>query len=131
MIQNKLERFSRRGNMNNKKPQNNQKFYYSTVLVVIALMLLGLFAGNPLLHHLGPGYLTHGVLVFLLSIFLLIYPSYKSQFLRIIIIIVASTSFISSSFYIRIRGLTLYFYALFLPFQFCFLIKDFFIFPYY
>ncbi|WP_026567153.1 sensor histidine kinase [Bacillus sp. UNC41MFS5] len=79
--------------MKNKNTQINQKIYYSIVLVVIALMLLGLFAGNPLLHHLGPGYITHGVLVFFLSICLLIYPFYKSHFLRIIIIVVASTYF--------------------------------------
>lgn len=79
--------------MKNKNTQINQKIYYSTVLVAIALMLLGLFAGNPLLHHLGPGYITHGVLVFFFSICLLIYPLYKSHFLRIIIIVVASTYF--------------------------------------
>ncbi|MEH7417389.1 HAMP domain-containing sensor histidine kinase [Neobacillus drentensis] len=79
--------------MKNKNTPINPKLYYSTVLVVIALMLLGLFAGNPLLHHLGPGYLTHGVLVFFLSICLLIYPLYKSHFFRIIIIVVASTYF--------------------------------------
>ena len=73
--------------------KNNQKLYYSTVLLVIALMLLGLFAGNPLLHHIGPGYITHGVLVFLLSLCLLIYPLHKSHFLRIMIIVVASTYF--------------------------------------
>lgn len=79
--------------MKNKNTQINHKVYYSTMLVVIALMLLGLFAGNPLLHHPGPGYITHGVLVFFLSICLLIYPLYKSHFLRIIMIIVASTYF--------------------------------------
>ncbi|MBM6617388.1 sensor histidine kinase [Bacillus suaedaesalsae] len=71
----------------------NHKLYYSTVLVVITLMLLGLIVDNPLLHHLGVGYITHGVLVFLFSTCLLIYPKYKSHFLRIIIIIVASTYF--------------------------------------
>jgi two-component system, sporulation sensor kinase B len=53
--------------MKNKNTQINLKLYYSTVLVVITLMLLGLFAGNPLLHHPGLGYITHGVLVFLFS----------------------------------------------------------------
>jgi two-component system sporulation sensor kinase B len=56
-------------------------------------MLLGLFAGNPLLHHPGPGYMTHGVLVFFFSSCLLIYPLYKSHFLKIIIIVVASSYF--------------------------------------
>lgn len=79
--------------MKNKNNQINQKLYYSTVLVVIALMLLGLFAGNPLLHDPGPGYITHGILVFIFSSCLLIYPTYKSHFLRIIIIVVASTYF--------------------------------------
>jgi two-component system, sporulation sensor kinase B len=73
--------------------QFNLRLYYGTVLVVIALMLLGLFAGNPLLHHPGPGYITHGVLVFFFSISLLIYPFYTSHFLRIIIIVVASSYF--------------------------------------
>lgn len=79
--------------MKDKSVLINQKVYYLTVLVAIALMLLGLLAGNPLLHHLGPGYITHGVLVFIFSICLLIYPLYKSHFLRIIIIVVASTYF--------------------------------------
>jgi two-component system, sporulation sensor kinase B len=79
--------------MKNENTQINLKLYYSTVLVVIALMLLGLFAGNPLLHHPGPGYTTHGVLVFFFSSCLLIYPLYKSHFLRIIIIVIASSYF--------------------------------------
>jgi two-component system sporulation sensor kinase B len=80
--------------MKNKNTQINQKLYYSTVLVVIALMILGLFVGNPLLQHLGPGFIMHGVLVFLFSICLLIYPLYKSHhFLKIIIIVVVSTYF--------------------------------------
>ncbi|MDF2790148.1 MAG: sensor histidine kinase, partial [Neobacillus sp.] len=79
--------------MKNKNNQINQKLYYSTVLVVIALMLLGLFAGNPLLHDPGPGYITHGILVFFFSSCLLIYPIYMSHFLRIIIIVVASSYF--------------------------------------
>ncbi|WP_144555461.1 HAMP domain-containing sensor histidine kinase [Bacillus sp. X1(2014)] len=79
--------------MKNKNTQINQRLYYSTVVVVIALMLLGLFVGNPLLHHLGPGYIMHGVLVFLCSICLLIYPLYTSHFLRIIMIVIASTYF--------------------------------------
>ena len=79
--------------MKNKNTQINLKLYYGTVLVVIVLMLLGLFAGNPLLHHPGPGYMTHGVLVFFFSSCLLIYPLYKSHFLKIIIIVVASSYF--------------------------------------
>jgi two-component system sporulation sensor kinase B len=93
LIQNKLGLSAEGISMKNKNTQMNQKLYYSTVLVVIALMLLGLFAGNPLLHHLGPGYITHGVLVFFFSMCLLIYPLYKSHFLRIIMIVVASTYF--------------------------------------
>ena len=93
LIQNTLGLSAEGISMKNKNTQMNQKLYYSTVLVVIALMLLGLFAGNPLLHHLGPGYITHGVLVFFFSMCLLIYPLYKSHFLRIIIIVVASTYF--------------------------------------
>jgi two-component system, sporulation sensor kinase B len=79
--------------MKDENTQFNLKLYYGTVLVVIALMLLGLFAGNPLLHHPGPGYITHGVLVFFFSICLLIYPLYTSHFLRIIIIVVAASYF--------------------------------------
>jgi two-component system, sporulation sensor kinase B len=79
--------------MKDENTQINLKLYYGTVLVVIALMLLGLFAGNPLFHHPGPGYMTHGVLVFFFSSCLLFYPLYKSHFLRIIIIVVASSYF--------------------------------------
>lgn len=87
-------KFSAEGvSMKNENTQINLKLYYVTVLVVIALMLLGLFAGNPLFHHPGPGYMTHGVLVFFFSSCLLIYPLYKSHFLRIIIIVVASSYF--------------------------------------
>jgi two-component system, sporulation sensor kinase B len=98
LIQNQLGLSAEGISMKNKNNQINHKSYYGTVLVVIALMLLGLFAGNPLLHHLGPGYITHGVLVFFFSICLLIYPLYKSHFLRIIIIVVASTYFYSIFF---------------------------------
>ena len=93
MIQNKLGLFAEGISMKYKNTQINQKLYYSTVLVVITLMLLGLFAGNPLLHHRGSGYIMHGVLVFFLSICLLIYPFYISHFLRLIIIIAASSYF--------------------------------------
>jgi two-component system, sporulation sensor kinase B len=93
LIQIKLRLLAEGIRMKKKNTQINQKLYYSTVLVVIALMLLGLFAGNPLLHHPGPGYITHGVLVFFFSICLIIYPLYKSHFLRIIIIVVASSYF--------------------------------------
>ncbi|MFP7298306.1 ATP-binding protein [Neobacillus niacini] len=79
--------------MKDENTQINLKLYYGTVSVVIALMLLGLLAGNPLLHHPGLGYITHGVLVFLFSSSLLIYPLYKSHTLRIIIIVTASCYF--------------------------------------
>jgi two-component system sporulation sensor kinase B len=93
LIQIKLWLLAEGVSMKNKNTQINLKLYYGTVLVVIVLMLLGLFAGNPLLHHPGPGYMTHGVLVFFFSSCLLIYPLYKSHFLKIIIIVVASSYF--------------------------------------
>jgi two-component system, sporulation sensor kinase B len=93
LIQNKRGLLAEGISMKNENNQINLKLFYSTVLVVIALMLLGLFAGNPLLHHPGPGFITHGVLVFFFSSCLLIYPNYKSHFLRIMIIIVASSYF--------------------------------------
>jgi two-component system, sporulation sensor kinase B len=93
LIQNKRGLLAEGISMKNENTQINLKLYYSTVLVVISLMLLGLFAGNPLLHHPGPGYITHNVLVFFFSICLLIYPLYKSHFLRLIIIVVASSYF--------------------------------------
>ncbi|MEH7118889.1 HAMP domain-containing sensor histidine kinase [Neobacillus vireti] len=98
--------------MNKKITQNNQKIYYSTVLAVIVFMLLGLFAGNPRFHHLGPGYFTHGVLVLLLSICLLIYPLYKSHFLRVMIIVVASTYFYTLFFLYPNTGSNLIFLCL-------------------
>lgn len=79
--------------MENDYTHINKKLYYGTMLVVIALMLLGLFVGNPLLHHPGPGYITHVILVFLFSICLFLYPKYVSRILRFIIIIVASIYF--------------------------------------
>ncbi|WP_078544829.1 sensor histidine kinase [Litchfieldia alkalitelluris] len=71
----------------------NQKLYYSTVIIVITLMLLGLFVENPLLQDPGIGYITHGVLVFLFSVCLVIYPLYKSYFLRLTMIIVIASYF--------------------------------------
>ncbi|MBM7662558.1 two-component system sporulation sensor kinase B [Bacillus mesophilus] len=84
--------------MENNYTHINQKLYYSTVLVVISLMLLGLFVDNPLLEHPGPGFFTHGALVCLFSMCLIIYPKYKSHFIRILIIVIGSSYFYSIFF---------------------------------
>lgn len=71
----------------------NNKLYYISVATVIFLMLLGLFVSNPLLQNPGLGYSIHFALTFFFSVFLLIYPKYKTQYVRVILIIIASTYF--------------------------------------
>ncbi|WP_238579134.1 sensor histidine kinase [Neobacillus niacini] len=76
----------------------NKKIYYIIVWIVIAIMISGLLIDNPRFGEFGVVYLSHSILVFILSVCLLLYPKNGTDILRLTIIIVASV----------------YFYALFL-----------------
>ena len=76
----------------------NKKLYYITVLIVIAIMIMGLLIDNPRFDELGVGYISHSVLVVILSACLLLYPKYVTHVFRMIIIIVACVYFYSLFF---------------------------------
>ncbi|WP_246943721.1 sensor histidine kinase [Bacillus pinisoli] len=71
----------------------NLKLYYSTVVVGIIIMFIGLFVGNSRSHQFNLGIIVHGVLVVCFTLCLILYPIYKSQLLRIVMMIVATTYF--------------------------------------
>lgn len=71
----------------------NKKLYYITVLIVIAIMIIGLLVDNPHFGGFGLGYISHSILVVILSVCFLLYPKYVTHIFRIIIMIVASLYF--------------------------------------
>ncbi|MGX6444024.1 ATP-binding protein [Neobacillus sp. K501] len=71
----------------------NKKKYYIVILVVLGMMILGLFINNPRFGEWDTGYIIHSILVFLLSIFLVLYARNQADFLRISIIIIAAIYF--------------------------------------
>jgi two-component system, sporulation sensor kinase B len=71
----------------------NIKIYYMVVWIVVLMMISGLFVDNPLFGELGVAYITHSILVFILSVCLLLYPKYETYAMRMSIIIVASVYF--------------------------------------
>jgi two-component system, sporulation sensor kinase B len=71
----------------------NIKIYYTVVWIVVLMMISGLFVDNPLFGELGVAYITHSILVFILSVCLLLYPKYETYAMRMSIIIVASVYF--------------------------------------
>ncbi|MBM7662292.1 two-component system sporulation sensor kinase B [Bacillus mesophilus] len=71
----------------------SKKTYYTVVWIIIAIMISGVFVDNPRIGKLEVGYITHCILVVILSICLLLYPKKSTNFLRITIIIVASIFF--------------------------------------
>lgn len=68
----------------------HKKIYFIIVWVVIAIMVLGLLVDNPYFGGFGIGYITHSILVLILSVCLVLYPRYSNEIFRLIIIIVAS-----------------------------------------
>jgi two-component system, sporulation sensor kinase B len=77
----------------------NIKIYYTVVWIVVLMMISGLFVYNPLFGELGVAYITHSILVFLLSVCLLLYPKYETNAMRMSIIIVASVYFYTLFFF--------------------------------
>jgi two-component system, sporulation sensor kinase B len=71
----------------------NKKIYYFTVLIVIAIMIIGLLMGNPLLGEFSFGYIFHVGLVVILSACLLLYLKFVTHVFRLIIITIASVYF--------------------------------------
>jgi two-component system, sporulation sensor kinase B len=77
----------------------NIKIYYTIVWIVVLMMISGLFVYNPLFGELGVAYITHSILVFILSVCLLLYPKYETNAMRMSIIIVASVYFYTLFFF--------------------------------
>ncbi|MBD8067867.1 sensor histidine kinase [Bacillus sp. PS06] len=71
----------------------NKSYYYKLILAVIFLMVMGLLFINPLLSEHPLGYYLHIVLVLSLATSILLYPRFESQYLRILIILIASAYF--------------------------------------
>jgi two-component system, sporulation sensor kinase B len=77
----------------------NIKIYYLVVWIIVLMMISGLFVDNPLLGTLEIGYVTHCLLVFMLSICLLVYPKKETYTMRVSIIVVASIYFYTLFFF--------------------------------
>lgn len=73
----------------------NKRIYYIVIWTVIAIILAGLFIGNPRLSEFGLSYIFQLLLAFSLSFCLLLYPKMETDSLRIIIIVLASIYFYS------------------------------------
>ncbi|MBS4201186.1 HAMP domain-containing histidine kinase [Bacillus sp. FJAT-49732] len=87
----------------------NKKVYYITMLVLIAIMIMGLFIGNPRMGEHGAGFILHVVLIVILSVCLLLYPRYVTRVFRMIIMIVASVYFYTLFFLYPDTGSTFIF----------------------
>ncbi|MBY0145065.1 HAMP domain-containing sensor histidine kinase [Neobacillus niacini] len=79
--------------MKYKTKHSNEKIYYIVAWIVIAIMVSGLLIDNPRFGEFGVVYIFHSILVFILSLCLLLYPKNGTAFLRLIIIVIASTYF--------------------------------------
>ncbi|MFK2826602.1 HAMP domain-containing sensor histidine kinase [Bacillus sp. B190/17] len=79
--------------MNTLDTHINKKLYYSTVIIVITIMIMGLLIDNPRFGKLEMGFISHSVLVVVLSVCLLLYPKHVTHVCRAIIMIVASVYF--------------------------------------
>lgn len=73
----------------------HKKHYYRIVSFIIVLMVAGLVIDNPV----TSGYVVHGLMVFLISVCLLLYPRYENAWLRYITVI-TSTGFFYTLFYL-------------------------------
>ncbi|MEH7239170.1 HAMP domain-containing sensor histidine kinase [Bacillus sp. JJ1562] len=73
----------------------SNKIYYIVVWLIIAIMVTGLLIDNPYFGEFRFGYLSHVILVFILSVCLLLYPRKSTGILRVSIILVASIYFYS------------------------------------
>ncbi|MFB3170168.1 HAMP domain-containing sensor histidine kinase [Neobacillus sp. 179-C4.2 HS] len=71
----------------------NKKIYYIVAWTVIAIMISGLLIDNPRFGEFGVVYISHSILVVILSVCLLLYRTNGSAILRLTIIIVASIYF--------------------------------------
>ncbi|TSI11015.1 HAMP domain-containing histidine kinase [Lysinibacillus sp. BW-2-10] len=71
--------------------QRSVKSYYYTVFFLIICMFIGISMSNPRSGGTDSGLISHGVNVVVLSIFLLLYPKFRTHSFRLIIVILAST----------------------------------------
>jgi two-component system, sporulation sensor kinase B len=77
----------------------NKKIYYIVVWIGIAIMISGLLIDNPRFGEFGVVYISHSILVFILSVCLLLYHTNGTAILRLTIIIVASIYFYALFFF--------------------------------
>ncbi|MEH7114064.1 HAMP domain-containing sensor histidine kinase [Neobacillus niacini] len=68
----------------------NKRIYYIVVWIGIAIMISGLLIDNPRIGEFGFAYISHSILVFILSVCFLLYPKNRTAILRLTILIVAS-----------------------------------------
>ncbi|MCA1065782.1 HAMP domain-containing sensor histidine kinase [Rossellomorea sp. AcN35-11] len=73
----------------------HKKYYYTIVSVIIILMVMGWLIDNPV--NLGFG--MHGVMVFVISFCLLMYPWYENAWLKYMIVL-SSTGYFYTLFYL-------------------------------
>jgi two-component system, sporulation sensor kinase B len=71
----------------------NKKIYFIVAWAIIAIMISGLVIDNPRFGEFGVVYISHSILVIILSVCLLLYPKNGTASLRVTIIIVASVYF--------------------------------------
>ncbi|MBY0099626.1 sensor histidine kinase [Mesobacillus maritimus] len=71
----------------------NKKIYYIVVAIVIAIMIMGLVMNNPRMSEFDGGYLSHVLMVIILSVCFWIYPKKDTFGLRVTITIAAAVYF--------------------------------------
>jgi two-component system, sporulation sensor kinase B len=71
----------------------NKKIYFIVAWAIIAIMISGLVIDNPRFGEFGVVYISHSILVIILSVCLLLYPKNGTASLKVTIIIVASVYF--------------------------------------
>ncbi|NMH69367.1 HAMP domain-containing histidine kinase [Bacillus sp. RO3] len=73
----------------------HKKYYYIIVTVIIILMVMGWLIDNPV----NRGFGMHGVMVFVISFCLLMYPWYENAWLKYMIVL-SSTGYFYTLFYL-------------------------------
>lgn len=98
--------------MKNYHLQMNYKLYYAAISFMILLMITGLFYDNEITFTFS--FLLHSVLVTILTICLIIYPYFKNQIIRLLII-TAGTAFFYMIFFIYPETVTSFILVCFNP----------------
>ncbi|MFC0561203.1 sensor histidine kinase [Halalkalibacter alkalisediminis] len=92
--------------------QLHKKVYYIVMLSIIAFMAMGLFIENPFDFNIG--YMSHMVLVVILTILLLIYPRFETHVFRTLLIIIG-TIYFYTLFFLYPETLSLFVFLCVIP----------------